>query len=45
MTPMLDKIDRNFLENIFGTDLEVEDINNIIQCLEEWKVELQDDNS
>jgi len=38
----MEKIDRQFLENAFGTDPEIEDLQAAKELIEEWIIELTD---
>jgi len=38
----MEKIDRQFLENIFGTEPEVEDLQNARGLIDEWLVEVKE---
>ncbi len=40
---MMEKIDRQFLENIFGTNPEVEDLKSAKELIEEWIVEVENE--
>ena len=37
----MEQIDRQFLENVFGTSPEIEDLENAKELIEEWIVELK----
>jgi len=41
----MEKIDRQFLENVFGTEPELEDLNSARDLIDEWIVELKDDKN
>jgi hypothetical protein len=41
----MEKIDRQFLENIFGTNPEVEDLKSGINLLEEWICEIEEEKN
>ena len=36
----MEKIDRQFLENIFGTNPDIEDLENTIKTINQWIVDL-----
>jgi len=38
----MEQIDRAFMEDAFGTLPDIEDINNAIEVLKEWKAELEE---
>jgi len=40
----MEKIDKQFLENVFGTDPDIQDLEDARDLIDEWIAELTDDD-